>query len=118
MRRVTGCAFALVLLLAVCATETAAVNIQDIVGGVLGRIYNNWLRDDDGDGIPNCQDDDYVPPADGDGIQYRGGRPDGLLLVNGSKWQRDDDGDGIPNGQDGDYVPPEDCTGNGWMGRH
>jgi hypothetical protein len=27
-------------------------------------------RDDDGDGIPNCEDDDYVPPQDGDG--YRG----------------------------------------------
>lgn len=25
--------------------------------------------DDDGDGIPNGQDDDYVPPQDGDGQQ-------------------------------------------------
>ena len=25
--------------------------------------------DDDGDGIPNGQDDDYIPPQDGDGNQ-------------------------------------------------
>jgi len=32
--------------------------------------YNNsynWLRDDDGDGIPNCLDDDWVRPLDGTG---------------------------------------------------
>ncbi len=27
-------------------------------------------RDDDGDGIPNGQDDDYVPPRDGSGKQH------------------------------------------------
>lgn len=29
--------------------------------------------DDDGDGIPNGQDDDYMPPQDGSGRQRRGG---------------------------------------------
>ena len=37
---------------------------------------NNWLRDDDGDGIPNCEDPDYVRPQDGDGNQNRGGHTD------------------------------------------
>lgn len=26
-----------------------------------------WLRDDDGDGIPNCLDPDYLKPEDGTG---------------------------------------------------
>jgi hypothetical protein len=29
------------------------------------------MADDDGDGIPNGQDDDWVPPEDGSGYQYR-----------------------------------------------
>ncbi len=33
-------------------------------------------RDDDGDGIPSGQDDDYVPPRDGSGRQHRNGRGD------------------------------------------
>jgi hypothetical protein len=29
-------------------------------------------RDDDGDGVPNGQDDDYVPPLDGSGYRCNG----------------------------------------------
>ncbi len=29
--------------------------------------FYQWLRDDDGDGIPNCLDPDYVRPEDGSG---------------------------------------------------
>jgi len=32
-----------------------------------------WFRDDDGDGIPNGQDDDWVAPADGTGYGLRHG---------------------------------------------
>lgn len=30
--------------------------------------------DADGDGIPNCQDDDWVPPMDGTGFQHHRGQ--------------------------------------------
>lgn len=33
----------------------------------------NFDRDADGDGIPNCIDDDWVPPEDGTGYQNRFG---------------------------------------------
>lgn len=33
------------------------------------------MADDDGDGIPNGQDDDWVPPKDGDGYEHRHGKP-------------------------------------------
>jgi hypothetical protein len=29
--------------------------------------FYQWLRDDDGDGIPNCLDPDYIRPEDGSG---------------------------------------------------
>ncbi len=32
-----------------------------------------WMRDDDGDGIPNGQDLDWFPPLDGTGYQLRNG---------------------------------------------
>ena len=38
--------------------------ICDLCGGCIPQ-----GEDDDGDGIPNGQDDDYVPPQDGDGAQ-------------------------------------------------
>jgi len=31
------------------------------------KYFYQWLRDDDGDGIPNCLDPDYVRPEDGSG---------------------------------------------------
>ena len=34
--------------------------------------FFQWLRDDDGDGIPNCQDPDYVKPEDGSGYGKKG----------------------------------------------
>lgn len=96
--------------------------------------------DADGDGIPNGQDPDYVPPKDGTG-QGRGkgqgkgkGRgaggqcPQGGFVdqnnngvcdnrqdgkCQGNPNAPDADGDGIPNGQDPDYVPPKDGSGQG-----
>ncbi len=45
------------------ALHAAAVSIP-----MFGFHYE-WLRDADGDGIPNHLDDDYVPPKDGTGYQ-------------------------------------------------
>lgn len=45
--------------------------VEDVINFLLGANANKWLRDDDGDGIPNCEDPDYVPP-EGGGNQHRG----------------------------------------------
>lgn len=44
-------------------------------------VYNNyqWLRDADGDGIPNCDDPDYVPPQDGTGYGKLGKATDSAV---------------------------------------
>ncbi len=34
--------------------------------------FFQWMRDDDGDGIPNCQDPDYTRPEDGTGYGNKG----------------------------------------------
>lgn len=52
-----------------------------VMAGDLGYFYN-WLRDDDGDGIPNCLDGDYVPPEDGTGYGKLG-PVEGLALTDG-----------------------------------
>jgi len=62
-----------------------------------------FFGDHDGDGIPNYEDEDWVPPhlRDDDG--------DGILNGEDPDWppnQRDADGDGIPNNEDEDFVPP------------
>lgn len=114
MRKLATFVLSLTVLLAFSMTDAMAVTVHDLATSIIGSSYN-WLRDDDGDGTPNCVDDDYVRPLDGTGYQFRGG-DDGSLLYSPAGWQRDDDGDGTPNGQDDDYVPPEDCTGYGRKG--
>ncbi len=40
----------------------------------LSHFFNfEWFRDADGDGIPNCLDNDWAPPQDGSGYQDRHG---------------------------------------------
>ncbi len=114
MRKFATLVLSLIVLLGFGITEAKALTVYDLAVSIIGSSYE-WFRDDDGDGIPNCVDDDYLPPQDGSGIQFRGGEDDTLLGTT-SGYQRDDDGDGIPNGQDDDYVPPEDCTGYGYLG--
>ncbi len=36
-----------------------------------GDGINDFARDHDNDGIPNCQDPDWTPPEDGSGYMYR-----------------------------------------------
>lgn len=74
-----------------------------------GDGYNDNAPDDDGDGIPNGQDPDFVKPEDS------GGNGKGFVDADGdgvNDLAQDDDGDGIPNGQDEDYVRPKDGQGN------
>jgi len=66
-----------------------------------GDGYNDNAMDEDGDGIPNGQDEDYTGTVSGRGFVDVDG--DG---VNDNA--PDADGDGIPNGQDEDYVPAGD----------
>lgn len=56
----------------------------------------NGPKDDDGDGIPNGQDDDYEKPADGQGDQ-EGQGPKG---PEGPKGDGDQDGEGNQKGRD------------------
>jgi len=56
--------------LAIFVLAAPSVMAGDGKGPGEGRFLKNfyqWLRDDDGDGIPNCLDPDYVRPEDGSG---------------------------------------------------
>lgn len=64
----------IVLIMAIIAIATTIGAPQATAGA--GNGYNhdfNWLRDADGDGIPNCLDEDWVCPEDGTGYQLRYG---------------------------------------------
>ena len=76
-----------------------------------GRGSCGGIRDHDGDGIPNFEDEDFVPlrdrDHDGDGVPNREDE-DFPRRLNGDfvpPRLRDGDGDGILNGQDDDWVP-------------
>ena len=114
MRALATFVLSLAVLMGFSVSDAEALSVHDLALSIITSGYN-YVRDDDGDGIPNCVDDDYLPPLDGTGFQFRGGDDESLLYLSNG-WQRDDDGDGIPNGQDDDYVPPEDCTGYGYKG--
>ena len=75
---------------------------------VNGDGYNDNALDDDGDGIPNGQNPDYVRTGTGKGkgLTFVDENGDGI-----NDNAPDLDGDGIPNGQDPDYVKPQDGTG-------
>lgn len=66
MRRVFLLALLVGISIAICASDANAE------GGKmrLRHFFNfEWLRDADGDGIPNCLDDDWTPPQNGTGYQ-------------------------------------------------
>jgi hypothetical protein len=44
--------------------------------GMMGEhpCENHHMADHDGDGIPNCQDEDWAPPEDGTGYRHQGCR--------------------------------------------
>ncbi|MGD8414811.1 MAG: hypothetical protein PVF33_11290 [Candidatus Latescibacterota bacterium] len=73
----------LVLLAAAVAVTIGAPQTHAGTGNGDGHNYN-WLRDDDGDGIPNGLDEDWLRPLDGSGYQMKygfGGPFDGLYLI-------------------------------------
>lgn len=41
-------------------------------------------HDADGDGIPNCQDEDWTPPMDGTGYQMHGANGQGMMNGHGN----------------------------------
>jgi hypothetical protein len=52
---------------------------------VTGPFYGmgfQWLRDADGDGIPNHLDDDWAPPLDGTGYKLKHGGPAAAVVGN------------------------------------
>lgn len=72
------------ILLLIAVTAVVIVIGAPQVEAVPAPLYGHgfqWLRDDDGDGIPNCLDDDYVPPLDGTGYKMmHQGMTSGLVL--------------------------------------
>jgi len=59
--------------LVVFALALGASHAQAVTGPIYGLSGFQWLRDDDGDGIPNHLDDDWVRPEDGTGYQMKHG---------------------------------------------
>lgn len=91
-------AFALVALFGFAATDEANAQTTGTPLGK-GQIHAYGPFDDDGDGIPNCNDPDFVKPQDGTGRQF--GKSNG-----GSKFM---------SGKRGGYGPG-DGTGNNGIG--
>jgi len=79
MRKITTIAFVSVLLLAFGSTVASAGGLFGPKGDGIGNMFNyffQWLRDNDGDGIPNCLDPDWVRPEDGTGYGKHNGAGD------------------------------------------
>ena len=114
MRKFATLVLSLIVLVGFGITDAKALTVYELATSIIGSSYE-WFRDDDNDGIPNCVDEDYAPPLDGTGIQFRGG--DDETLLTSVIYQRDDDGDGTPNGDDDDWYPPLDGTGYGLLGK-
>jgi hypothetical protein len=70
MRKLTIMTIAVAILLVFVSNDTNAGTMLRPDGAGVAKLYSNffnWMRDDDGDGIPNCLDPDYVKPEDGSG---------------------------------------------------
>jgi hypothetical protein len=113
---------AVVLALTVATGSATAGGFGPGPGSGIGTCPNPGAPDDDGDGIPNGQDPDYIAPHDGSGYRWGrgltsylvpiiplvpGGMIYGILGFGGpSGWGP---GDGTGN----DHLGPEDGTGYG-----
>jgi hypothetical protein len=60
---------ALAALVMALSTESASAQTSEVAKGKTTPVVKWGGFDDDGDGILNCQDPDYVPPRDGTGRQ-------------------------------------------------
>jgi hypothetical protein len=99
-------AFALVALFSFVATDEA--NAQT-TGGPFGKgqMHAYGPFDSDGDGIPNCNDPDFVKPMDGTGRQF-GKLNGGSKFMNGKRG-----GYGPGDGTGNQGIGPRDGTGFG-----
>ena len=80
MRKIMSIAAVAALVLLFGGTDLFAAGPKGPVVEDHSYFYNyfyQWLRDDDGDGIPNCLDPDYVKPEDGTGYSYKKGADNG-----------------------------------------
>ena len=80
MRKLMSIASVAALVLLIGGTDLFAAGPKGPVMEKHSFFYNyfyQWLRDDDGDGIPNCLDPDYVKPEDGTGNAYKKGEDNG-----------------------------------------
>ena len=101
---VLGLAFALVLFLVAMGSNTASAQAKSGLGKTTqGQTWGSF--DDDGDGIPNCQDPDYVRPKDGTGKKL--GKMLGGNSLNGKG------GYGPGNGAGNSGIGPRDGSGYG-----
>jgi hypothetical protein len=46
--------------------------------------FYQWFNDSDGDGIPNCEDEDWIRPEDGTGFMYQIGNAAGSMQAAGT----------------------------------
>jgi hypothetical protein len=95
MRKATTIALALMLLLVIGSAESMASGPfgpkGDGTGNAFAYFYQ-WLRDSDGDGVPNGLDPDWVRPEDGTGYGRHNGDGDGCGDCEGA-YERDRDRD-------------------------
>jgi hypothetical protein len=67
MRKMITVAATMLAIFVLASPAVMAGNGKGTGDGNYFKNFYQWLRDDDGDGIPNCVDPDYVRPEDGSG---------------------------------------------------
>ncbi len=79
-------ALALFLILGVAWMISApAANAGNGPGTGSGNsFFYQWFQDSDGDGIPNCEDEDWIRPEDGTGFMHQIGNITGSVQATGS----------------------------------
>ncbi|UCF05873.1 MAG: hypothetical protein JSV33_02210 [bacterium] len=95
MRKATTIVLALMLLLVIGSAESMAAGPFGTKGDGTGNAFAyfyQWLRDSDGDGVPNGLDPDWVRPEDGTGYGRQNGGGDGCDDCEGA-YVRDRDRD-------------------------
>jgi len=99
--------FALILGLFFVSSESFGQNKANKYGhgfvDLNGDGINDYALDSDGDGIPNCQDPDYVRPLDGSGQKF----------MNGKSAKFSHGGYGPGGGMGNQGIGPKDGTGYG-----
>lgn len=85
MRKMITVAATMLAIFVLASPSAMAGNGKGAGGGNYFENFYQWLRDDDGDGIPNCLDPDYVRPEDGTGNGKLG--PKSLALRSGDQNQ-------------------------------